>query len=229
MKFLVTNDDGYLATGLVKLVEHLKTLGEVVIVAPLSEKSAQSHAINIKDNFLVKNITPYLGCEAYAIDSTPADCVRYALYALNVRPDILISGINNGYNAGDDILYSGTVSAAMEGALRGIPSVALSIERGDIDKVSDEIKKTISLIFSEKLFSKWNCWNINIPINFREVKYTHQGDTHYHTCFLEGENTRQLGEPHFELEEDENSDVYNLVRNNLTIMAINYDRTKYFA
>ena len=123
MKILICNDDGYQATGIVALYEALKDIGEVEVVAPEQNNSAKSNALTLH--------TPmYLQTAANGfryINGTPADCVHIALTGLlGYRPDLVVSGINNGANMGDDTIYSGTVGAAMEGFLFGIPAIAFS-------------------------------------------------------------------------------------------------------
>ncbi len=123
MKILICNDDGYQATGIVALYESLKTIADVEVVAPEQNNSAKSNALTLHSPMYVQ--TAANGFRY--IDGTPADCVHIALTGLlGYRPDLVVSGINNGANMGDDTIYSGTVGAAMEGYLFGIPSIAFS-------------------------------------------------------------------------------------------------------
>src|SRR5450759_4073388 len=123
MKILISNDDGYQAPGVAALYEALKDVAEVEVVAPEQNNSAKSNALTL-------NTPMYLTCAANGfryINGTPADCVHVALTGLlGYRPDLVVSGINNGANMGDDTIYSGTVGAAMEGYLFGIPAIAFS-------------------------------------------------------------------------------------------------------
>lgn len=124
-RILVTNDDGVQSTGLAVLAKALAKLGEVWVVAPDRERTAVAHAVTLHKPLRVQQI----GKRAYAINGTPVDCVNLAL--LNImpkRPHLVVSGINRGVNLGDDVLYSGTVSAAVEGTILGIPSLAVSQE-----------------------------------------------------------------------------------------------------
>ena len=128
MRILLSNDDGYRAPGLVALAAALRTLCEVTVVAPEANRSGASSALTL-DRPL--RITP-MGEAVYAVDGTPADCVFLALTeVLQERPTLVVSGINAGENLGDDVIYSGTVAAAMEGALMGLPAVALSLASHD--------------------------------------------------------------------------------------------------
>jgi 5'-nucleotidase len=128
---LVSNDDGIYAAGISALVEALSDLGEVMVVAPAREQSAMSHAISLDRPLRKREIRPGW----YAIDGTPVDCVYLGVLHLAPRPpDLVVSGINHGYNLGADVFYSGTVAAAVEAAIRGFPSFAMSLGAGDRSK-----------------------------------------------------------------------------------------------
>ena len=123
---LLSNDDGVRAPGLRALAEALDGVGDVIVAAPDRERSATAHAISLDHPLRVEEVQP----KVFAIDGTPVDCVYLALHHLVPRkPDLCLSGINPGFNLGSDVFYSGTVGAALEAALRGVPSVALSLER----------------------------------------------------------------------------------------------------
>lgn len=128
MHILITNDDGILAPGIRALAEGLCKLGKVTIVAPDRERSATGHAITVHSPLRVKRVAGLPSEDAYSVDGTPADCVKIAIEALRIdRPHLVVSGINRGPNLGTDVLYSGTVSAAIEAALLGIPAIAVSL------------------------------------------------------------------------------------------------------
>jgi len=127
---LVTNDDGVQSPGLYALAAALRPLGTVTIVAPVSESSAIGHALTLARPLRLERIDRPEAENVFAVDGTPTDCVNIALtMVLDRKPDLVVSGINKGYNLGDDITYSGTVAGAMEGALLGIASIAVSLER----------------------------------------------------------------------------------------------------
>ena len=128
MKVLVTNDDGVKAEGIKLLVEKLVPYcEEITVVAPLVEMSANSHRLNIKDGIKLEQLEDiYPGVKTYGISGTPADCVLFAMYALNIQFDTVFSGVNRGYNLGDDIIYSGTVAAAEEALMKGKRAIAVS-------------------------------------------------------------------------------------------------------
>jgi 5'-nucleotidase len=130
LKILVTNDDGISAAGLYALKQALDKLGEVAVIAPSKNRSAVARAITIGESLDVVEIKFADGGRGYSVDGTPVDCVRLAsLGFLEWTPDIVVSGINMGPNLGDDITYSGTVAAAFEGIMLGIPAIAVSIDR----------------------------------------------------------------------------------------------------
>src|ERR1041384_1114220 len=125
-RILVTNDDGVRSEGIHVLADSLRRLGDVVVVAPNVEASAIGHALTLRRPLRMERIA----ADVYEVDGTPTDCVNIAVtQVFDGRADFVVSGINKGYNIGDDITYSGTVAGAMEGALLGIPSVAVSLER----------------------------------------------------------------------------------------------------
>jgi len=123
---LVTNDDGVQSEGIHVLAEAMKQLGEVVVVGPLQEASAIGHALTLRRPLRIETLRE----SVYAVDGTPTDCVNIGCEIILKRlPDLVVSGINKGWNLGDDITYSGTVSGALEGALLGVPGIAVSLRR----------------------------------------------------------------------------------------------------
>jgi 5'-nucleotidase len=125
-RILVTNDDGVRSEGIHALADALRHLGQVIVVAPNIEASAIGHALTLRRPLRMETLRDGV----YEVDGTPTDCVNIAITQLfKAAPDLVVSGINKGYNLGDDVTYSGTVAGAMEGALLGIPSIAVSLER----------------------------------------------------------------------------------------------------
>src|SRR5678809_1314290 len=166
MRLLRTNDDGILAHGLKCLVQAVAPLGEVTVVAPDREQSATSHSLTL--HHPVRPIRR--GERRWQVDGTPTDCVMLAVEALMPeRPDFVLSGINHGQNMGEDVLYSGTVAAAMEGLARGIPSIAVSFAGGDLRADVSQLKQQVAVltpllrhIFSLQLPPN-TLFNINLP------------------------------------------------------------------
>jgi 5'-nucleotidase len=129
MLTLLANDDGYSRSGIRAMRAALAELGDVVIVAPEVEQSASSHALSLHRPLRLRSVEP----NVWAVDGTPADCIYVALHHPNVlprKPDLVVSGLNHGLNLGQDVFYSGTVAAAREGAMRGIPAIAASAAHG---------------------------------------------------------------------------------------------------
>ena len=125
MRIVVTNDDGYRSEGLIALAESLKRIGEVTVVAPVEEASAIGHALTLRHPLRLERISD----RVFAVDGTPTDCVNVAVtQVLKALPDLVVSGINKGWNLGDDVTYSGTVAGALEAALLGIPAIAVSLK-----------------------------------------------------------------------------------------------------
>jgi 5'-nucleotidase len=130
---LVTNDDGVMAPGIRAAAQVLREVGDVVVAAPDRERSATSHSISLDRPLRVDEIEPGV----YSIDGTPVDCVYLALlHLVPRRPTLCVSGINHGYNLGSDVFYSGTVAGAVEAALRGVPAIAISLERRKVPDFS---------------------------------------------------------------------------------------------
>src|SRR2546423_1026678 len=124
-RILVTNDDGYRSAGLIALADALRPLGEVTIVAPMSEASAIGHALTLRQPLRLEQMSD----KVFAVEGTPTDCVNIAVtHVLRCLPDLVVSGINKGWNLGDDVTYSGTVSGALEGALLGTQAMGVSLQ-----------------------------------------------------------------------------------------------------
>ena len=199
MRILVVNDDGIQAEGICRLAKMAVQLGEVWVVAPDNQCSAMSHRITVHADIVVgPAVFPVEGVHAYRVSGTPADCVKVALQQLlPERPDIVFSGINSGFNAGLDILYSGTVGAAMESLLNGIPAIAFSSE---MNGIYDVVEKYLLPITKELLTKKLGAnelWNVNFPgCTTAELKGILWGRVpaqkqfyldHYERCEQEGE------------------------------------------
>jgi 5'-nucleotidase len=187
MRFLITNDDGILAHGLECLVEAARPLGDVYVVAPDREQSATSHSLTLHHP-----VRPVKRAERrWQVDGTPTDCVMLAVEALmDARPDFVLSGINHGQNMGEDVLYSGTVAAAMEGLSLGIPSVAISFAggdlRADVSMLRDQIaplRNLLQHVLSLPSFPPNTLLNINLPPlrgdDIRGVRLTRLGKRVY--------------------------------------------------
>lgn len=166
MRILITNDDGVTSVGLLTLAEVLSKRHEILVVAPESEQSATGHAITVRMPIWVKRVKVFEHIPVYATTGTPADCVKLGVEVIGERNiDLVVSGINFGYNLGTDIVYSGTVSGAIEGALLGIPSLALSAPASeDFDyKTAAEFSMSFIEHFDFSLLEKFTALNLNFP------------------------------------------------------------------
>ena len=162
-RILVTNDDGVHSEGIRALADALAQLGEVTVVAPIQEASAIGHALTLRRPLRIEEI----GRRTFAIDGTPTDCVNIAItHILKEKPDLIVSGINKGWNLGDDVTYSGTVSGALEGALLLIPSIAISAERVKDETEFGPSAAAAAIVAGAVLehgMPKFTLLNINVP------------------------------------------------------------------
>ncbi len=162
-RILVTNDDGVHAEGIRLLAKAVAPFGEVTVVAPIQEASAIGHALTLRRPLRIDTISPLV----YAIDGTPTDCVNIAItHILCDKPDLIVSGINKGWNLGDDVTYSGTVSGALEGALLGIASIAVSAQRVKDEADFEPAARVAALVTAavlERGMPKFTLLNVNTP------------------------------------------------------------------
>ena len=234
---LITNDDGIFAPGIFALWEAIHEIGEIFIAAPDTEKSAVGHAITISDPIRVEKISRKNGFSGYAVAGTPADCVKIAVRALMERPpDIVISGINAGANVGASLLYSGTVSAATEGTLLNIPSIAVSLDSLTVKDFSFAGKVAANMVrqILEKGLPTGTLLNVNVPAlpesKVKGYKITRQGNSHYREGFDKREDPRgrtyywmtgQLIEP----TGSSDSDIQAVNQNWVSVTPIHYKLT----
>ncbi len=159
---LVSNDDGYKTSGLQALVAELSQISDVTVVAPLENRSASSSSLSVDKLIKVTEVDK----RTFSVDGTPADCVHIALTSLlNIEPDIVVSGINNGANLGDDVIYSGTVGAAIEGRFLKNPAIAVSITNGspiDYAPAAKLASSLVKILQSSTITSKF-ILNVNVP------------------------------------------------------------------
>jgi 5'-nucleotidase len=192
MHILLTNDDGYLATGIQTLYKHFKDCGyKVTMVAPKSERSAQSHAMT----FYLPVQAEQVAEDIYSISGTPADCVAIALSHIlkNNPPDFVVSGINHGFNVGIDVNYSGTVGAATEATLMGYKAIAVSMDRNSKSEklISDGFQRTAELVqkvIENSAQIEWppmQVLNINMPLAQKSVAVAHTGSASLYVPHIE--------------------------------------------
>ena len=187
MNILITNDDGIYAEGIIELSKEISKIANVYVVAPDSQRSATGHSITIHSPIMVQEVNMGANIKAYSISGTPADCVKVGIEALfkDIDFDLVLSGINNGPNLGTDVIYSGTVSAAIEGLVLNKPSIAVSFNEFNIkSEVYKEASKYISTIIEnikDKLELLNDCiLNVNIPnTKIKGYKITKLGERKY--------------------------------------------------
>ncbi|MCB0525083.1 MAG: 5'/3'-nucleotidase SurE [Lewinellaceae bacterium] len=240
---LVTNDDGIVSPGIRALVEEASKLGEVVVVAPDSPQSGKGHAITIHDPLRLKRVKVFDHIEAWECSGTPVDCVKLAKHVVlkDRQIDLCVSGINHGSNASINIIYSGTMSAAMEAALEGIRSVGFSLLDYSFDADFKPAKHWIPGIMSfmlERPFGEGELLNVNIPqLSEEEIKgirLCRQADARWVEKFVEGHDPS--GQPYYWLtgefvnnDEAEDTDVWALKNGYISIVPSKHDLTNYEA
>lgn len=184
MNILISNDDGVNAAQLPALIKWCQKLGTVTVVVPKYEQSAKSHGIEIKNAFEIKKTELEPGITVWTVDSTPADCVRFAVSGLQGHYDLMISGINRGYNLGKDTMYSGTLAAASEAVSKGIPAIALSSSIKYYDHAPSLLDELLSCFRKNRLLKKHNLYNINIPVDPKGIRITRQGNAAFREAFI---------------------------------------------
>ena len=232
---LVSNDDGIHSEGLITLAKALESVGDVFIVAPDRERSAVSHSLTLHRPLRVKKISS----KVFSVDGTPTDCINLSLNGLlPVQPDMVVSGINYGANLGDDITYSGTVSAAMEGTLFGLPSFAISLaceDNAKFETASEFAVKVAGKIFKNGL-PKDTLLNINVPDvakkDIKGVKFTKQGKKTYSDAIVEkvdprGKKYYWIGGSKIDIKHDDDTDLMAVSENYISITPLHLDLTNY--
>lgn len=183
MKILITNDDSISASQLLPLIRWCQKLGEVTVVVPEFEQSGKSHSIEIHKAFRATQRAIAPDITAWAVDSSPADCVRFAVLGLHMEFDLIISGINKGFNIGSDIMYSGTVAAIFEAAALDVPAIAFSTSPQYYDHAVEQLDAVWDYMQENQLMDKHHLYNINIPQSPKSIRITHQGGPYYSDDF----------------------------------------------
>jgi 5'-nucleotidase len=238
---LVTNDDGIVAPGIRALVEVARQFGEVVVVAPDSPQSGKGHAITIHEPLRLKPVKVFDDINAWECSGTPADCVKLAKHVVlkDRKIDLCVSGINHGSNASINIIYSGTMSAAMEAALEGIDSIGFSLSDFSFEADFAGAKIWAERIIGHALknpFQRTNLLNVNIPKGapdtIKGIKICRQADARWVEEFVEGRDPS--GQPYYWLsgkfipeDKAEDTDLYALENRYISIVPSHHDLTKY--
>lgn len=229
MRILITNDDSISASQLIPLIRWCQKLGEVTTVVPKFEQSGKSHSIELHKAFEVKLNHPEPGIDIYTVDSSPADCVRYAVLGMHKEFDLVISGINKGFNMGSDMLYSGTMAAATEAVLLGVKAIALSTSPAYYDHAVSHLDQVFGYIREHKLLELHNAYNINIPPQATEVRITRQGGPYYSDDFIHqgGDMYLPKGKCVYQDTGDLEVDSNAVIHGYISIMPLTVDRTDY--
>lgn len=236
MIILVTNDDGIRAPGIRVLAEGLRGVGEVFVVAPDRERSAVGHALTLHHPLRANEIKPGV----FAVDGTPTDCVNLGIHALlPVRPHIVVSGINCGANMGDDITYSGTVSAAMEATLMGIPAIAVSLVtggRGENYGTAAAVAARLVRTVAERGLPRDTLLNVNVPDLPMErvggIVVTTQGKRDYEGKIIRktdprGRSYYWIGNVEPQFRDLEGTDYHAVKRGSISVTPLHLDLTNY--
>ncbi len=185
MRILVVNDDGIDAEGLRYLLDFAKNLGEVTVAAPMVQQSGKSQGIELHKPYKVKMVELEGAVAAYAVDSTPADCVRFAILGLKEKYDLVFSGVNKGYNIGDDIAYSGTVGAVYEASRQHVKAIAFSTDWKTFGNIEEQIPLAYDYITKHELLRDVEILNVNFPTEHNGgIRITHQGYPMYEDEFV---------------------------------------------
>lgn len=237
---LVTNDDGITAPGIRNLVDAVKDLGKIVVVAPDKPQSGMGHAITIGHPLRLHPVQTFEGIEAYQCTGTPVDCVKLAVdKILHRKPDICLSGINHGANHSINVIYSGTMSAAVEAAIESIPSIGFSLLDYSIEADFSAAKlyaRNIVIKMLNTKLDKHTILNVNFPAVdsklIRGVKLCRQAYAKYEEDFLERDDPH--GRKYFWLtgefvnfDKGRDTDVWALKNNYVSIVPVQFDMTNY--
>ncbi len=228
MRILIVNDDGMEAKQLPNLIRWCRKLGEVTTVVPKFQQSGKSHSFGM-DPFEAKQVQIAEDITLWAVDSTPADCVRFAVLGLGLKFDLVVSGVNLGLNVGRDMMYSGTVAAACEAANLGIRAVALSTPPKFYHQATEHLDMVWEYIQQRDLFALNDIYNVNIPGNPKGIRITHQGGPYYSDDFRPDGNDMYtpLGKPIWVDSGDDTLDTDATFHGYITITPLTVDKTNW--
>jgi 5'-nucleotidase len=237
---LITNDDGINAPGIRNLVEAVKDLGKIYVVAPNKPQSGMGHAITIGEPLRLQKQHIFEGVEAYACSGTPVDCVKVAVdKVLHRKPDLCLSGINHGANHSINVIYSGTMSAAVEAAIESIPSAGFSLLDFSIEADFTGARKYVRQIVEQMLktkLDKHTVLNVNIPAKpvelIKGVKVCKQAYAKYEENYVErkdphGKHYYWLTGEFVNFDKGKDTDVWALANNYVSVVPVQYDLTNY--
>lgn len=235
MHILLSNDDGYFAPGIVSLAEVLAPLGDVTIVAPERDRSGSSNSLTLDRPLTVRRAQG----QTYFVNGTPTDCVHLAVTGLlDQLPDLVISGINHGANMGDDTIYSGTVAAATEGFLLGIPSIAISLvaEGGNHFSTAGRVAVDLVKRFRDRGFDQPVLLNVNVPdveygmlrgLQVTRLGRRHKAEPVVKSSTPRGETVYWIGAAGGAQDAGEGTDFHAVARSFVSVTPLQVDLTRY--
>lgn len=231
MRILLTNDDGIFSPAIPAMVEILSKFGEVTVIAPKREQSGKSQTIEFREAFEIKQVEYAPGCMGYSVDSTPADCVRYGIVGLKEKFDLVVSGMNIGYNLGDDIAYSGTVGAILEAARLGCKGIAFSAEYRSLENGLSHLEEVFGWILEQELLKENVLYNVNFPPEIKGLRITKQGGIYYHDEFVPQGNDLylQVGAPLERVFDDLTVDIDAVCNGYISVTPLTAEKTEFGA
>ena len=237
MKILVSNDDGYLATGINVLADALAKIADIVVVAPDRNRSAASNSLTLHDPLRIARVSE----NRYRVNGTPSDCVHLALTGfLEEEPDLVVSGINHGANLGDDVIYSGTVAAAMEGRFLGFPTIAVSLvghRMQHFDTAARVAAELVQRLEREPLPSEF-IFNVNVPdlpydeltgITTARLGFRHKSEPVVKSADPHGRTIYWVGPAGDSQEAGEGTDFFAIEQGSVAITPLKVDLTRHEA
>ena len=227
MRILITNDDGLQASQLLPLIRWWQRHGEVTVFVPKVEQSGKSHSFQIKEPFEVKQVELAPDLTVWSVDSTPADCVRIAVLGMGMQFDLVVSGVNRGFNMGADVMYSGTVAAASEAVNLGMKALALSTNPENYDHSTAALDTVWAYIQEHDLFRYNRLYNVNMPASPKGVRITRQGGPYFSDDFpyIGNDMYKPIGKPVWEDSGDDTLDTDATVHGYITITPMTINRT----
>jgi 5'-nucleotidase len=236
----VTNDDGISSKGIKSLIEVAKEFGDVIVIAPDKPQSGMGHAITVNQILRLEKSLIFENIEAYTCSGTPVDCVKLGIYEImKKKPSLILSGINHGANYSTNVLYSGTMSAAVEGAMENIPSIGFSLDDFHSDADFSEVQKWSKRLIFEALngdFPRNVCLNVNFPkfesVGYKGFEICAQAHAFWEDRF--DKRLDQFGKPYYWLtgefvsgQEIQGTDIDALKRGMISIVPTQFDMTAY--
>jgi len=231
MRILITNDDGINAPGLRVLADWAKKLGEVDVFAPLVEQSGKSVGLELRKPFHVEKVEYEGVTEAYAVDSTPVDCVRIAVLGFERKYDLVLSGVNSGKNLGHDINYSGTCGAVLEAAMLGIKGVAVSTSKKGLESAAANFDRVYNYFVENDLLSICDIYNVNFPRKPGEIAITRQGGVRFSDKYNDIGDGMYFPEGYncYEFKGDKNIDIDAMEMGYISVTPLTFARTDFRA